>query len=124
MPDAEPRRMVATSLNIYFNAPVSRRPRYAPCPLSSCIGLHRGRSARRTSTIADATFLSREWALNNPPLHLHGVVSASIGIAEHISSKDGNLLVEQEKSELLRRADSAMYQAKSQGKNQVVVSRA
>ena len=76
-------------------------------------------------TIADTTFLSREWALNNPPLYLKGIVSASIGIAEHISNADGSTrLVEQEKSELLRRADSAMYQAKSQGKNQVVVSRA
>src|SRR5581483_7506495 len=75
-------------------------------------------------TIAETTFLSREWALNNPPLHLHGIVSASIGIAEHIPTTDTSMLVEQEKSELLRRADSAMYQAKSQGKNQVVVSRA
>jgi len=32
--------------------------------------------------------------------------------------------VEQEKSDLLRRADLAMYRAKSLGKNQVVVSRA
>ena len=31
--------------------------------------------------------------------------------------------MEQEKSELLRRADAAMYRAKSLGKNQVVVSR-
>ena len=75
-------------------------------------------------TIADTTFLAREWALNNPPLHLKGIVSASIGIAEHIPHDDSRILVEQEKSELLRRADSAMYQAKSQGKNQVVVSRA
>src|SRR5579884_3060374 len=62
-------------------------------------------------TIADTTFLSREWALNNPPLHLSGIVSASIGIAEHIPASDDTMLVEQEKSELLRRADSAMYEA-------------
>ena len=74
--------------------------------------------------IAETTFLSREWALNNPPLHLRGIVSASIGIAEHIPTNDTTMLVEQEKSELLRRADSAMYEAKSKGKNQVVVSRA
>jgi diguanylate cyclase (GGDEF)-like protein len=74
--------------------------------------------------IADTTFLAREWALNNPPLHLKGIVSASIGLAEHVPHDDAAVLVEQEKSELLRRADSAMYQAKSQGKNQVVVSRA
>jgi diguanylate cyclase (GGDEF)-like protein len=75
-------------------------------------------------TIAETTFLSREWALNNPPLFLKGIVSASIGVAEHIPCADSSRLVEQEKSELLRRADSAMYQAKSQGKNQVVVSHA
>jgi len=74
-------------------------------------------------TIAETTFLAREWALNNPPLNLHGIVSASIGIAEHIPTTDIAMLIEQEKSELLRRADSAMYQAKSKGKNQVVVSR-
>ena len=56
-----------------------------------------------------------------PPLP--GIVTASIGIAEHIPTSDAGLLIEQEKSDLLRRADSAMYQAKSQGKNQVVVSR-
>jgi diguanylate cyclase (GGDEF)-like protein len=75
-------------------------------------------------SIAEMTFLSREWALNNPPLHLRGIVSASIGIAEHIPTDDASMLIEQEKSDLLRRADSAMYQAKSKGKNQVVVSRA
>ena len=75
-------------------------------------------------TIAETTFLAREWALNNPPLNIRGVVSASIGIAEHVPSRESTMLVEQEKSELLRRADSAMYRAKSQGKNQVVVSRA
>ncbi|PYQ59202.1 MAG: hypothetical protein DMF58_12500 [Acidobacteria bacterium] len=76
------------------------------------------------SSIAETTFLAREWALNNPPLHLSGLLSASIGIAEHIPTTDSSTLVEQEKSEWLRRADSAMYQAKSKGKNQVAVSRA
>ncbi|HUJ14326.1 MAG TPA: sensor domain-containing diguanylate cyclase [Thermoanaerobaculia bacterium] len=75
-------------------------------------------------TIGETTFLAREWALNNPPLNIKGIVSASIGIAEHIPTADSAMLVEQEKSELLRRADSAMYEAKSKGKNQVVVSRA
>ena len=43
--------------------------------------------------------------------------------AEVHPTTDIAMLIEQEKSELLRRADSAMYQAKSKGKNQVVVSR-
>jgi len=76
------------------------------------------------NTIASTIFLDREWALNNPPLHLGGLLSASIGIAEYLPSTDASISVEQEKSDLLRRADSAMYRAKSLGKNQVVVSQA
>ena len=76
------------------------------------------------NTIASTVFLDRQWALNNPPLHLGGLLSASIGIAEYLPSADASISVEQEKSDLLRRADSAMYRAKSLGKNQVVVSRA
>jgi diguanylate cyclase (GGDEF)-like protein len=75
-------------------------------------------------TIAETTFLAREWALNNPPLHLRGILSASVGIAEYVPSTDTGVLLEHEKSEWLRRADAAMYRAKSLGKNQVVVSRA
>jgi diguanylate cyclase (GGDEF)-like protein len=73
--------------------------------------------------IAATTFLDREWALNNPPLHLRGILTASVGIAEHVPTADASMPVEQEKSDLLRRADAAMYRAKSLGKNQVVVSR-
>jgi diguanylate cyclase (GGDEF)-like protein len=76
------------------------------------------------TVIAGTTFLDREWALNNPPLHLRGILSASVGIAEYAPTTDASISVEHEKSELLRRADAAMYRAKSQGKNQVVVSRA
>ncbi len=74
--------------------------------------------------IAETTFLAREWGLNNPPLHLRGLLSASIGIAEHVPATDAGVLLEQERSEWLRRADAAMYRAKSLGKNQVAVSRA
>jgi diguanylate cyclase (GGDEF)-like protein len=76
------------------------------------------------NAIATTTFLDREWALNNPPLHLSGILSASVGIAEHMPTTDSSISVELEKSDLLRRADAAMYRAKSLGKNQVVVSRA
>jgi diguanylate cyclase (GGDEF)-like protein len=75
-------------------------------------------------TIAETTFLSREWALNNPPLHLRGILSASLGVAEHVPSADPSVLLEQEKSEWLRRADAAMYRAKSLGRNQAVISKA
>ena len=76
------------------------------------------------TVVASTTFLEREWALNNPPLNLRGILSASIGIAEYAPTADASIPVEHEKSDLLRRADAAMYRAKSLGKNQVVVSRA
>jgi len=72
-------------------------------------------------TIEANTFLSREWGFSNAPLNIRGVLSASIGIAEHIPDRKASGSVEQEKSDLLRRADAAMYRAKSLGKNQVVV---
>lgn len=75
-------------------------------------------------TIENTTFLERDWGLGNPPLNLHGVISASIGIAQHVPNREGAQSIEHVKSELLRRADAAMYRAKSRGKNQVVVSRA
>lgn len=75
-------------------------------------------------TVEGTTFLDREWGLGNPALNLHGVISASIGVAQHIPDAKVPQSIEHEKSELLRRADAAMYRAKSRGKNQVVVSRA
>jgi diguanylate cyclase (GGDEF)-like protein len=75
-------------------------------------------------TIESNTFLSREWGFNNAPLNIHGVLSASIGVAEHVPDARSTISVEQEKAVLLRRADTAMYRAKSLGKNQVVVLRA
>jgi diguanylate cyclase (GGDEF)-like protein len=75
-------------------------------------------------TIESNTFLSREWGFDNAPLNIHGVLSASIGVAEYVPEARSSISIEQEKSVLLRRADTAMYRAKSLGKNQVVVLRA
>ena len=72
-------------------------------------------------TIETTTFLEREWGFSMPPLHLRGVLSASIGVAPYVPDPASKISIEIEKSELLRRADVAMYQAKSLGKNQVVV---
>ena len=71
--------------------------------------------------VATATFLEREWGFSMPPVHLRGVLSASIGIARFAPEAGSVSSVELDKNELLRRADVAMYHAKSLGKNQVVV---
>ena len=71
--------------------------------------------------IEGATFIDRDWGFSMPPLHLQGVLSASIGIARHVPNPNSNMPLDLEKNDLLRRADAAMYRAKSLGKNQVVV---
>ncbi len=73
--------------------------------------------------IASTTYLSGEWGFSMPPLNLHGILSASIGIAQFIPDLKSTQPVDQDKNDLLRRADAAMYRAKSRGKNQVVISR-
>lgn len=72
-------------------------------------------------TIEATTFLDREWGFSMPPLHVSGILSASIGIAMYVPDPASTTSIEMEKNELLRRADMAMYHAKSLGKNQVVV---
>ncbi|HUR82712.1 MAG TPA: sensor domain-containing diguanylate cyclase [Thermoanaerobaculia bacterium] len=71
--------------------------------------------------IESTAFLSREWGFSMPPLHLAGVLTASIGIARYVPDPAADTPVELEKGELLRRADAAMYRAKSLGKNQCVI---
>jgi diguanylate cyclase (GGDEF)-like protein len=74
--------------------------------------------------IGENTFLQREWGFKNPPLNLQKLITASIGVAQYVADPNTSLSIEQEASELLRRADAAMYRAKSLGKNKVVISRA
>jgi len=83
------------------------------------VGLQLCEEIRRT--IAQTVFLDREWGFSMPPVHLRGVISASIGIARHLPDVNGTTSFDIEKNELLRRADAAMYRAKAHGKNQVVV---
>ncbi|MDP9190570.1 MAG: sensor domain-containing diguanylate cyclase [Acidobacteriota bacterium] len=71
--------------------------------------------------VETTTFLEREWGFSMPPLRLRGILSASIGVARYIPDTTSTTSLDMERSELLRRADMAMYRAKSLGKNQVVV---
>jgi len=71
--------------------------------------------------VESTTFLEREWGFSMPPLHLRGILSASIGVARYIPDTTSTTSLDIERSELLRRADMAMYRAKSLGKNKVVV---
>jgi diguanylate cyclase (GGDEF)-like protein len=72
-------------------------------------------------TIESTTFLEREWGFSMPPVHLRGILSASIGIARFAPEAGSIASVDLDKNELLRRADVAMYHAKSLGKNKIVV---
>ncbi len=76
------------------------------------------------STIAENVFLEREWGFSMPPLRLRGILSVSIGMAQFVPHAATQLSVDQEKNELLRRADAAMYRAKSLGGNRVVANNA
>lgn len=71
--------------------------------------------------VETTVFLAREWGFSMPPLHLAGILSASIGIARYEPDPHSTTPVEIEKGELLRRADAAMYRAKSLGRNRAVV---
>src|SRR5687767_1756205 len=58
-------------------------------------GLKISEEIRRS--IADNTFLSREWGYHMPPLHLGGIISASIGLAQHIPHPDARPPLDMEK---------------------------
>ncbi|MHB0972342.1 MAG: sensor domain-containing diguanylate cyclase [Thermoanaerobaculia bacterium] len=75
--------------------------------------------------VIHTTFLEREYGFGMPALNLSGVLSISIGVAVYqpgVESGDGS--IDSKKNEILRRADAAMYEAKSLGKGRIVMSRA
>jgi len=54
---------------------------------------------------------------NEPALNLHGVITASLGLSSIRSHATPGASVEQQKNELLRAADTALYRAKEHGKD-------
>jgi diguanylate cyclase (GGDEF)-like protein len=72
------------------------------------------------TAIHSATFLSRPYGFNEPALHLQGTISASLGVSSIRSNATIGASIEQQKNELLRHADAALYQAKQLGKNRAV----
>ncbi len=76
---------------------------------------------RLRCTIKDFTFLAIEGPYG-PPLRIGGIITCSIGVAsyhEHVRKRYSS---EQNKDALLKLADRAMYGAKEQGKNRIVLA--
>jgi diguanylate cyclase (GGDEF)-like protein len=69
------------------------------------------------TAIRGATFLSRPYGFNDPALNLHGMITASLGVSSIRAHATPGASVEQQKNELLRAADAALYQAKQTGKD-------
>jgi diguanylate cyclase (GGDEF)-like protein len=75
--------------------------------------------------VVHTTFLEREYGFGMPALNLSGMLSISIGVAVYQpGGESGDGSIDSKKNEILRRADAAMYEAKSLGKGRIVVSRA
>ena len=74
--------------------------------------------------IRAATFLSRPYGFNSPALSLQGVITASLGVSSVPTHATPGASVEQQKNELLKAADQALYQAKERGKNQSAAAEA
>lgn len=67
--------------------------------------------------IRSATFLSRPYGFNSPALSLQGTITASLGVSSVRMHATPATSVDQQKNELLRAADQALYQAKEGGKD-------
>jgi diguanylate cyclase (GGDEF)-like protein len=72
--------------------------------------------------IVENTFLDRDYGYGMPALHLSNVLSASFGVADYVPGESATP-PDAGKNDLIKRADAAMYVAKSQGKGRIVVSR-
>jgi diguanylate cyclase (GGDEF)-like protein len=77
---------------------------------------------RIRKAISDWTFLPMAIGPGEPALSLKGVITMSIGISSFRVHCLGGKSVAEQKNELLRRADSALYLAKTSGKDRVVAA--
>lgn len=77
---------------------------------------------RIRKAIEDWTFLTMSAGPGEPALNLKGVLTISIGVATVRDHCATDRPPAQQKNELLRRADTALYKAKTLGKNCVVVA--
>jgi diguanylate cyclase (GGDEF)-like protein len=73
------------------------------------------------NAIENTSFIDRDYGFSMPALHLRGILTASIGLAQHVPKRGSELPIDLEKNDILKRADAAMYRAKSLGKNRVCV---
>ncbi|MEP6801598.1 MAG: sensor domain-containing diguanylate cyclase [Acidobacteriota bacterium] len=78
---------------------------------------------RIREAIRSATFLSRPYGFNSPALNLQETITASLGISSVRTHATVPAAVEQQKNELLRAADQALYQAKEGGKDRSAAAR-
>ncbi len=74
--------------------------------------------------IAETIFLPNDYGFGLPAVRLDGVLSASVGVASYVPIRGVKGKPENDRNDLLRRADAAMYEAKARGKNLVVVGTA
>ena len=72
--------------------------------------------------IRTTTFVPRPYGFNNPALNLVGMITASLGVSSIRASATPAASVEQQKNELLRAADSALYSAKERGKDRCLAA--
>ena len=66
--------------------------------------------------------MPRPYGFNNPALNLQGVITASLGVSAIRANATPAASIEQQKNELLRAADTALYKAKEHGKDRCLAA--
>jgi diguanylate cyclase (GGDEF)-like protein len=85
-------------------------------------GLDVGERIRKS--IQDWTFLPISMGPGEPALNLRGIITMSIGVASYRTHCTPTRTPAEQKNELLKRADAALYGAKQAGKNCVITAAA